>query len=240
MKCRRIRHLLLDFVDGLGNEALHAEVDRHLAECVECEAFAAETTRSLSLLRRAPVESLDENFNWKVRLAIHREQKVMAKGAASVGPWVRAWNFRYATSTGIAFALVLGAGIVTMKAVMPTGPSAPSTRPSTAMRAPSPSPTRVAENVTGRSVVTQRSRPSNASNGLNGPVLVSDGASPGSDTALGARGAIDLYAQEVAIDSLIDSRLVRMTPEMRKRCIQRQIHRLQSQLERQPATEAKP
>ena len=238
MKCRRIRHLLLDFVDGLGNEALHAEVDRHLAECAGCEAFAAETTRSLSLLRRAPVEPLDENFNWKVRLAIHREQKAMAKGPASVGPWVRAWNFRYATSTGIAFALVLGAGIVTMKSVVPTGPSAPSTRPSTAMR--SLSPTRVAESATGRSVVAQRARPGNSSNGLNGPVLVSDGAALGSDTALGARGAIDLYAQEVAIDSLIDSRLVRMTPEMRKRCIQRQIHRLQSQLERQPAAEAKP
>lgn len=238
MKCRRTRHLLLDFVDGLGNEALHAEVDRHLAECTECEAFAAETTRSLALLRRAPVEALDENFNWKVRLAIHREQKAMAKGAASVGPWVKAWNFRYAASTGIAFAIVLGAGVVAMKTVMPTGTTVSPTRPSTAVRSQVQAGPQVAENVTSRSAATQRPRPNP---GSNGAILVSDGGNSGaSDVASGTRGAIDRYAQEVAIDSLIDSRLVGMTPEMRTRCIQRQIHRLQSQLERQPAPAVKP
>ena len=126
MKCRRVRQLLFDFVDGLGNEALHVEVDRHLAECVDCEKFAAESKRSLALLRRAPVEPLDENFNWKVRLAIHREQRATAKRASSAGAWVRAWNFRYVASTGIAFAFVLGAGIVVVNNVVPSGPSLPS------------------------------------------------------------------------------------------------------------------
>jgi hypothetical protein len=54
------------------------------------------------------------------------------------------------------------------------------------------------------------------------------------------RDPIDRFAQEVAIDSVIDAGLVRMTPEMRMRCIQRQIHRLQSQLEKQNAPAQRP
>jgi hypothetical protein len=59
-----------------------------------------------------------------------------------------------------------------------------------------------------------------------------------SDAANGTRGAIDRFQQEVVIDSLIDARLRNMTPEMRMRCIQRQIHRLQSRLEIEPAAPA--
>ncbi len=223
MNCRRVRHLLLDFVDGLGNETLHAEVDRHLAECTECETFAAETTRSLSLLRRTPVETLDENFNWKVRLAIHREQKSGAKHAVSAGAWVRAWNYRYVASTGVAFALVLAAGVVTMERAIPNEPGARLDTREPVVRPP----------------VTARNQPVRNPRDLmdtSGPYrAVSGGADAPSEGISSARGAIDPFAQEVAIDSLIDARLVGMTPEMRMRCIQRQIHRLQSQLEVQHA-----
>ncbi|MCI0452155.1 MAG: hypothetical protein L0Z51_07160 [Candidatus Latescibacteria bacterium] len=224
MNCRRVRHLLLDFVDGLGNEALHAEVDRHVAECTECETFAAETTRSLALLRRTPVERLDENFNWKVRLAIHREQKAMAKNASSSGAWVRAWNFRYVASTGVAFALVLAAGVVTMQRLVPGEQAAPPV----SSRDPG---VRASEPVTAEVRAQPGRRPSVDS--PNRVDLVSDGEASITATESATRGAIDPYAQEVAIDSLIDSRLVGMTPERRMRCIQRQIHRLQSQLEAQ-------
>lgn len=227
MKCRRVRHLLFDFVDGLGNEALHAEVDRHVAECVECEKFAAETTRSLAFLRRAPVETLDENFNWRVRLAIHREQRSNAKRTASAGAWVSAWNHRYAASAGIAFALVLVAGAASLRNFEPSHVDDRLASPSTAPR------TDVAQ----RTVDRVPARPTTLS---RSPVeLVNQGAH-GSATAPALRGAIDPYAAEVAIDSLIDARLVDMTPERRMRCIQRQIHRLQSQLESQRAPVSQP
>ena len=226
MKCRRVRHLLLDFVDGLGNEAQHAEADRHLAECPECESFAVQTRESLALLRRVPAATLDENFNWKVRLAIHREEKANAKRAASTGAWVRAWNFRYVASTGVAFALVLGAGVVAMDRVNPA--SAPN---ETTIAAPKPaatpqSTTRFASN----------SGPGRTQPAPMGSLVVLGGRQ--ADAANGTRGAIDRFQQEVVIDSLIDARLRNMTPEMRTRCIRRQIHRLQSRLEIEPAAPA--
>jgi anti-sigma factor RsiW len=226
MKCRRVRHLLLDFVDGLGNEAQHAEVDRHLAECTECESFAVQTRKSLALLRRIPAAALDENFNWKVRLAIHREEKANAKRAASTGAWVRAWNFRYVASTGVAFALVLSAGVVVMNRVTATSTTPPET---SIAQEPTAAPQTQAHYV---SPVPSRSR-------IYSPMgtLVSQGGQ-GGDAANGTRGAIDRFQQEVVIDSLIDARLRNMTPEMRMRCIQRQIHRLQSRLEIEPTAPA--
>ncbi len=231
MKCRRVRHLLLDFVDGLGNEALHAEVERHLAQCTDCEAFATESARSLALLRRTPVEPLDDNFNWKVRLAIHREEKARAKGAASTSAWVRAWNFRYVASTGVAFAMVLGAGVVFMQSREST-PIGATTREIVANRSVSPEVT-----TNGGSRATNSPRSASPSSPSR---LVKTGGELPYDTGSVARGAIDRYAQEVAMDSVIDARLVKMTPEMRQRCIKRQIHRLQSELDRQPAAPVPP
>jgi hypothetical protein len=224
MKCRRVQHLLLDFVDGLGTESLHAEVERHLAVCKACEAFAAESARSLALLRRVPVETLDDNFNWKVRLAIHREEKARAKGVASTGAWVRAWNFRYVASTGVAFALVLGAGAVFMQSRM--SPTTPSSSEPVVREAPATSSPRLASGNRG----TNQIRYVAPSPG----VLVNNTGAPSFANESESRGPIDRFQQEVAMDSVIDARLTTMTPEMRMRCIQRQIHRLQAQLEQQP------
>lgn len=229
MKCRRVRHLLLDFVDGLGNEASHAEVDRHVAECAECEKFAAETSRCQALLRRAPLEPLDENFNWKVRLAVHREQRAGAGRAGSAGAWIRAWNLRYGVSTGIAFALVLVAGVVTMDRLgEPVGPSVRPAAPSDAAR--SSSSQNRGSGVEGREVQTADRPRVAAPRELRG-LLVNTGDPTTIGDGSAVRGAIDRHAEEVAIDSLIDARLHRLSPEMRMRVIERQIHRLQSQLE---------
>jgi len=230
MKCRRIRHLLLDFVDGLGNESLHAEVDRHLSECSECERFAAETRGSLALLRRVTAEPLDENFNWKVRLAIHREQRASSKSATSTGAWVKAWNFRYVASTGVAFALVLGVGIV---AVNQVGPNEPSSSTANRYTAQPSTPTR------GEVVQNRVTRPSPGE--PVGPRRVNYGDEPVTTIVEpGTRDPVGRFAREGAIGSVIDAGRVRMTPEMRMRCIQRQIHRLQSQLEKQNAPAQRP
>jgi hypothetical protein len=221
---------LLDFVDGRGNEALHAEVERHLTGCGECETFSSELSRSLAWLRRAPVEALDDTFNWKVRLAIHREQKANARGTASAGAWIRAWNLRYVASTGVAFALVLVAGVVTTRQTAPSLPASstsiathPASRVASPMT-PSMTPNPAGNNATLRSVGSSGNVSGDRADAF---VRVSPTAE--------VRGAIDRYAQEVAMDSIIDARLGNMTPEMRTRCIRRQIHRLQSQLENQEA-----
>ena len=167
---------------------------------------------------------LDDNFNWKVRLAIHREQKARAKGTASTSAWARTWNFRYVASTGVAFVMVLGAGVVFMQSRGST-PMDPTTPEIVSNRSVSPVVT-----TGGGGRTTTSPRPVTPS------VLVNTGGEVSYGTGSETRGAIDRWAQEVAMDSVIDARLVKMTPEMRQRCIKRQIHRLQSQLERQPAS----
>ena len=221
MNCRRARHLLFDFVDGMSNESLRAELDRHISACEECETFAAEMARGLALLRRAPVEPLDENFNWKVRLAIHRERNAVRSRSASAGAWARAWNMRYALSTGLAFGVVLIAGAVVLER---SGEPAPV---STAVRDTPAGDTRAEAPV--RTLVPRPSgTPWRSSNGR----LVSTGTVE-SESVSTAPGAIDQSRAEAQIDSLIAQDLMRMTPAERSRYIVRRIDRLQSHLQSQ-------
>jgi anti-sigma factor RsiW len=230
MKCRRVRQQLFDFVDGYGNEALRAELDRHLGECPACETFAAQLTRALAFVRRAPVEPVDENFNWKVRLAIHREQRAVRSRAASSGALVRAWNMRYAGSAALAFAMVLVAGTVVVRSLQTQEPTVVREEPARVR----------STGGSGAVQTTHRTPTSLAAPRDQQSQLVSSGERGVLDRAGIARGAIDPDASEAAIDSLIDQRLVDMTPEARHRYLQRQIHRLQSQLERQAAAPARP
>jgi hypothetical protein len=224
MNCRRARHLLFDFFDGLSNEALRAEVDRHLGECAECDRFAAEMTRSLALLRRAPVEPLDENFNWKVRLAIHREKNAALSRAQSASAWVRAWNFRYAVSSGLAFGAVLVVGALLLR-----GGNVPA-------------PAQLAE--PGRQV-TQDAAPSGStvphsplpsSFGQDAFRTVSTGQDS-QDRSTAPQGAID-ETKEARIDSLINEDVKQMPAHERDLYIQRRIEKLRLHLQsQQPASQ---
>ncbi|HEU4366075.1 MAG TPA: zf-HC2 domain-containing protein [Candidatus Krumholzibacteria bacterium] len=238
MKCSRAQHLLFDFIDGLSNESLRVELDRHLGECPACEKFAAEMTKSLSLLHRAPLATLDENFNWKVRLAMHRERNAMRSGAATAGAWARAWNVRYAAGAGIAFALVLVAGAGLQRSLRLD--SAPLTASTPVLQQQS-APARHDVATTERPATTGRSStlPPILS---TGGTLVSDGSQRGSLVGDGARpGAIDDPARsEALIDSLVERQLIPLAPEERERYIQRHIHRLQSRLQSQQAAPARP
>jgi hypothetical protein len=235
MNCRRAQHLLFDFIDGMSNETLRAELDRHLGECPACETFAAEMTRSLALLRRAPVATLDENFNWKVRLAIHRERNALRSGSTSAGTWARAWNMRYATGAGIAFALVLLAGVALERngtiMFQPATSSSPAPRPNSEQTT-----------VANRSIPTARpiaTLPSPTGNSLG--TLVSEGSPNLFNSGAAPLGAIDDPARsEALIDSLVEQQLIPLAPEERALYIQRQIHRLQSRLQSQQALPARP
>jgi anti-sigma factor RsiW len=237
MNCRRAQHLLFDFIDGLGNETLRAELDRHLGECPACEKFAAEMTKSLSLIRRVPLATLDENFNWRVRLAIHRERNSIRSGTAAAGSWARAWNVRYAVGAGIAFALVLVAGVGLQR----NGVFGPGTATMTESAPPlSPTVRDVAAN--DRPAAPPRSVPLPNPGLTSGGTLVANGTARSGLIEYGASvGAIDDPARsEALIDSLVEQQLVPLAPEERERYIQRQIHRLQSRLQSQQAVPARP
>ena len=110
MKCRRARKLVFEFVDGLSDETLKLELERHLEECGPCADLASQLTRSLDLIHRVPEEPVDENFTWKVRLAIHKERQLLQDQVAEPGRLFRAWNLRYAASAVAGLAVVVTAG----------------------------------------------------------------------------------------------------------------------------------
>ncbi|HEX6790288.1 MAG TPA: zf-HC2 domain-containing protein [Candidatus Krumholzibacteria bacterium] len=239
MNCRRARNLLFDFFDGASNETLRAEVERHLGECTDCEQFASEMTRSLALLKHVPVEPLDENFNWKVKLAIHRERNAALSRARSAGTWVRMWNVRYAISGGLAFSTVLVAGLIAVRSGVVTLPSMEtlSGRQIAQNTAPSDAPSQAV-------TTTRRATPARTTNDLplttDAPHLVSFGAGTTGRNAGPVTGAIDKTVTEARIDSLVNSEVMKIPAHERERVIQRHIERLLQQLQSQQSAPAQP
>jgi anti-sigma factor RsiW len=222
MNCRRARHLLFDFFDGASNEALRAEVDRHLGECEECDRFASEMTRSLALLRRAPVEPLDENFNWKVRLAIHREKNAALERAASAHAWVHAWNVRYVLSTGFAFAavLVVGGFMLLQNGNLPAPvqlATEPSQQENTGVAGPTSVPRSTLNVPADRGMLSTVSAGNTSGNRSSAPV-----------------GAIDESKTAARVDSLINQDVIRLPEHERDQYIQRYIDRLRARQSQQP------
>jgi anti-sigma factor RsiW len=237
MNCRRARNLLFDFFDGFSSEPLRAEVERHLAECAECEKFASEMTRSLALLRHTPVEPLDENFNWKVRLAIHREKSAELSRARTANAWVRRWNVRYAVSGGLAFGAVLLAGTVLLRSDREAGP------------VQSLAPVQVAREDAGASsgasarVEPPRTSTNMGSLALDAPHLVSLGSGRRAANETPLSGAIDPTEAEQKFDSLITTEALRMSAREREEFFQRRIERmerLRQHLQSQQSAPAQP
>jgi anti-sigma factor RsiW len=119
MNCRRARKAIYRFVDGAADEKMQLDLEQHLAGCPGCERLARSLVRSLDLVHRAPQEKLDENFNWKVRLAIHKERAAMHERAASAGSLFRAWNLRFAASAAAGVTVAIAAGWVAIQLVSP-------------------------------------------------------------------------------------------------------------------------
>lgn len=116
MNCRRAKKVIFESIDGLSTEKAQIELQQHLAECPLCDQLALQLKQSQDLLHSAPQEKLDENFNWKVRLAIHKERNAIQERAASQGSLFRAWNFRFAASAVSGFAVILVAGWLAINA----------------------------------------------------------------------------------------------------------------------------
>lgn len=233
MNCRRARNLLFDFIDGSSNEAFRAEVERHLGECAECERFASEMTRSLALLRHVPVEPLDETFNWKVKLAIHRERNAAFSRAQSAGAWVKGWNVRYAVSSGLAFGAVLVVGAVLLSNGRVPVPSRTTD-----------SPLQVTQQNTGAASTQDTNRPvprqTNRIDPVNGDAgrLVSTGNMNENRRPTPVTGAIDMTEAEARLDSLIKSDVSRMSPREAQEYFERLNARLRQHSQSQQAAPA--
>jgi len=118
MKCRIAKKLTFEFVDGLEDDTKRLDLEKHLAECKECDKFATQLTRSLDLLHRAPQETTSDNFAWNVRLKLNQERVGARAGSVSYGTIIRSWNLRYTTAAVAAAAVVLVGGLFVMDNVV--------------------------------------------------------------------------------------------------------------------------
>jgi anti-sigma factor RsiW len=111
MKCHNAKKLIFDFIDGLEDDTQRLELEKHLAQCGECDKLASQLTRSMDLLHRAPSETTSDNFAWKVRLKLNQEKNAIQQQSESFGTMIRSWNLRYAATAVTAAAAVLVVGL---------------------------------------------------------------------------------------------------------------------------------
>ncbi len=242
MNCNRAKRLIDAWIDGDLPESRRAELEAHLAECASCEREATALSRSLALLRRAPVEEPAENFNWRVRLAIHRERQRLVEEAASTRSTLRAWNARFALSAAAGFAAILVGGWFGMQSYFAGAPGATPTdvassaagtsRVEVERPATSASSASLAERALRSARVGRRTTPSpfgadplatGAGRLVSGGVL---------DLTRGPRGgAIDMVDDPSALDSLVRRELAGLSNEARVRYLRCRIELLQHYLE---------
>jgi hypothetical protein len=228
MKCRRARQLVFEFVDGLEDERARLELENHLAGCGECEKLASQVVRSMDLIHRAPVEKLDENFNWKVRLAIHKERQAMSEDFASQTALFKSWNLRYAASAVAGFVgivaigwMAIGTGLITFG-----GGMAALDQPQLVADAAAPSSGETADVPHIREpegpVFTNRSHGS----------VVSQGAPAEERTVSEPRGAMDEAVAPMNLDSLVQVEMLNRKPAERVRYLEERIQLLNDHLEK--------
>ena len=228
MNCRRATKLVYDFLDGLVADKERLELEKHLCKCRECETMATQLTRSLDLIRRAPQEQPEENFNWKVRLGVSKERRAIEERLSSQGSMFRSWNARYAATALASFGIVLVAGLLAFRAgVIPLQAPTPLAQQAEVVVGSDP---RVDVPVRGESPTREVKLPIlTASNPIARLVTWGDGLNPHTNAPV---GAIDQVSDRNNLDSLVRTEMERMTEDERIRYLQRRIHLLQSHLEK--------
>lgn len=238
MNCRRAKKLVFEFVDGLADESARIELEKHLAECGECEKLASQLTRSMDLIHRAPVETLDENFNWKVRLAIHKERQAMQDAAASQGSMFRAWNLRYGASAAAGFVMVVAVGWMAFSTgIISVGGGTQATltppRDVVAERV-EPAEEGVGEESSQSEAAIQQPAGDVFGRSAGRPVAMGPASSNRSVTA--KRGPIEASNAPVNMDSLVQMEMMNMTDEERAAYLQERIHLLRQHAEKYQKT----
>jgi len=219
MNCRRAKKLIYDFIDGVCDETVQIELERHLSDCEACDQLASGLTRSLDLLKRAPVETVNDNFGWRVRLAIRKELAGARELGTSQRGLFRSWNVGYAASAVAGFAVMLVAGWIAIGSVdnpigagsldgLTLGDKQTTERPSNP-----PAQSEFVPSGSGSPTVTV---------GENGGAL-----SKSEDSAVGAFDR----AIPANRDSLVSEAVKGMTPEEQMQFLRKQIIELQVQIE---------
>jgi len=228
MKCRRARQLVFEFVDGLEDERARLELENHLAGCGECEKLASQVVRSMDLIHRAPVEKLDENFNWKVRLAIRKERQAMSENLASQTALFKSWNLRYAASAVAGFVgvvaigwMAIGTGVISFGGGMTA-----LEQPQLVADAGTPS----SGEADGATHIRDPEGPVfvNRSHGN----VVSQGAPVEERTVSQPHGAMDAAVAPMNLDSLVQVEMLNQGPDERVRYLEERIRLLNDHLEK--------
>ena len=239
MNCRRARKAIFRFVDGLSDEKMQLDLEQHLAGCPACEKLARSLARSLDLVRRTPQETLDENFNWKVRLAVHNERTTMRERAASTGSLFRAWNLRFAASAaaGVTVAIAAGWLAVASGLILPAGNQGLVDESGRGLSRSLPAePTREEQSAqpTARPAWWGGLRSQPAGPAVGTVVSGGDQAQVAKSSRVGAID--DMTSSSTALDSLIRAETAGMTEADRERYLRVRIQRLQTFLEGRDST----
>jgi len=226
MNCRRAKKLIFEFVDGLTDEKLQLDLEQHIGGCAECEKLATSLSGSLALIRHTPQEPVDENFNWKVRLAIRKERSEMQDMLSSQGSLFRAWNIRYAMSAAAGFAAILAAGWLTISLTAPS-PAGDELLTS----APRPAQQQQETEASNNSPTILRPSPT-----ATGPGTVVSGGNNAARTAQSGRpyGAIDdvdVVNNPAAFDSLFQVHMQDVPEDVRVRILEQHMMHLQKRLD---------
>lgn len=216
MNCRRAKKLVYDFVDGLCNETEQIELERHLGDCEPCDKLASQLVRSLDMLKRVPLEPVDDNFNWRVRLAIRKELASAREATSSQRGLFRSWNIGYAASAAAGFAVILVAGWVAIGSV--SGPASVDSLDNLSKNLNQPV-----------SDTPEASSHRPARLGSRPAVMVGAGSTPLIKSPDAAIGAIDAAGQANR-DSLVSEAVKGMTPEERMLYFRERISMLQIQM----------
>jgi hypothetical protein len=248
MKCRIAKKLTFEFVDGLEDDTKRLELEKHVAECKDCDKFATQLTRSLDLLHRAPQETTGDNFAWNVRLKLNQERVAARTGSVSYGTIIRSWNLRYATAAVAAAAVVLVGGLFVMDygvtLVSTQGEDAPrvatgetpaprfgSSSPDVAAAIQRPTPTPVSDPVTSRSGQSIEGPPQFRTNTRVGLVDWSTSRNQSPGRFIGV-DLIDRYEplSVTQMDSLVHTQLDNLSADEQVRYLSQYIIMLQQHL----------
>ena len=216
MNCRRAKKLVYDFVDGLCTETDQIELESHLGDCEPCDKLKSQLARSLDMLKRAPVEPVDDNFNWRVRLAIRKELATARDVSSSQRGLFRRWNIGYAASAAAGFAVILLAGWMAIGSG--DGPASVNGLDNLS---------NITEPVAD---IPGNSSPKAGRSGSLGAALVGQGDVFVPKSPDANRGAID--AGQASRDSLMNEAVKEMTPEQSMQYFREQIRALQIEMQK--------
>jgi hypothetical protein len=90
MDCRRAEELFSDHLEGSLHEILHAELERHLAQCAECRALRAALAEVHAVLRATTELDAPPGLAERAATAALAGPHVVVRPALVVPPWLQA------------------------------------------------------------------------------------------------------------------------------------------------------